>query len=107
MNLPVRRNIRRPIALQACNRFSKCEIEMRPHHKLHLIERPFVGVRSMQKCRNLVGVGIPARVSIGDPRRIAGFGGLQQIGRDQNVVAQERCELATRRVTIERLDRMR
>jgi hypothetical protein len=79
---------------------------MLPHHQLHLIERPFVGVRAVQKCRDLVSVGIPACVSIGDPGRIPGFGGRQQIGRDQDVVAQQRRELATRRVAIERLDRI-
>jgi len=53
--------------------------------------------------RDVVGVRQPARLRVGQLRLVAGLGGRDDVGRDQDVLAQELRHLVTRRLAVERL----
>ena len=58
----------------------------------------------MEEGGDVVGVCLPAGLVLGDSRRVARPRRRDQVGGDQDVVAQEPRQLVARRVPVERLD---
>jgi hypothetical protein len=69
-------------------------------HRLHRRELPEATVRLVEKRRDLVGVLRPARLLRGDPGRVSLPGRGDQVGGDQDVLAQERGQLPARRPAV-------
>ena len=76
------------------------------HHRLHRPELPEARVRAREQGGDLVGVLRPARLLRRDSRAVALLRHRDQVRRDEDVLAQERCELLAGRGAVERLHRV-
>src|SRR5262249_42434651 len=52
-------DIGREVAVESIHRLLQCEVEMRLHHRLDLVERPVLRVGGIEERGDLVCVGIP------------------------------------------------
>ena len=77
-----------PPALKPRGCFLGRESEVLIQHRKHGSLRP-VGIRPAQKCCQLVGVGMPATVGVGDLRVVAGLGRAHEIDGDENVLLEQ------------------
>ena len=62
-------------ALEVSDRLGKGEVEVLPHHRLHVVHRPLLRVRRRQERRDLVGVGVPRGVGLLERRVVSDLRG--------------------------------
>ncbi len=103
MDLVVGRDVGGPASLEPGDRFLRRQGQMLGHLGLQPCERP-VGIDARQERRDVVRVAPPARLRVGELGLVAGLGGRDHVGSDQDVLAQLGGQLVPGRLAVERLD---
>ena len=86
------------------DRLAEGQVEVGLHHRLHVGERPVVGVGAAEEGGDVVAVGIPAGRRVGLFRRLAGPRVGDDLRSGQDVGPQQRGELVAGVIAIEGLD---
>ena len=106
MDAVVRRDVCGPAALKPGDRLLRRQRQVLTHLGLHPRERPVARIDARQQGRDVVRVALPACLRVGQLRLVAGLGGGDHVGGDQDVLPELRRQRIPGCLAVEGLDRV-
>ena len=97
-------DVRGIVALQPVRGLLQRQVQVGLHHGLHVAQGPVLRVSAVQEAGNFVGIVVPALAGRLDLGLVTRLGRRQKISRYQDVILEQRSQLVSGLLAVERLE---